>query len=141
MRRRQSCERYRRLRDPACRPGPPPPNADRSSHGRAAVAYIIRCYMLAGLLDLVLAPICLGCDNIILAGDSARLVCRKCRANLKALPSPSCKRCGAPVLATGRTVGVSCPECAEWPAIITRARAACLLHPPGDRLVHQLKYR
>ena len=34
-----------------------------------------------------------------------------------------------------------CRECAHWPAAIRAARAACLLKPPADRLVHELKYR
>src|SRR5690606_25429429 len=34
-----------------------------------------------------------------------------------------------------------CRECMDWPAPLRAARSAVLLHPPGDRLVHQLKYR
>lgn len=35
----------------------------------------------------------------------------------------------------------TCPECREWPDVLRLARSACLLEPPADRLVHQLKYR
>jgi competence protein ComFC len=35
----------------------------------------------------------------------------------------------------------TCPECAAWPDALRHARSACLLEPPADRLVHQLKYR
>lgn len=35
----------------------------------------------------------------------------------------------------------TCPECREWPDALRFARSACLLEPPADRLVHQLKYR
>ena len=94
-----------------------------------------------GLTDLILAPICLGCDGIIRAGDTARLVCRQCLTKLRPLPPPSCARCGAPLLATGRSRQESCSECATWPDCIAFARSACLLHPPADRIVHQLKYR
>ena len=53
-----------------------------------------------------------------------------------------CTRCGAPRLQTGRAVDVaSCPECVEWPTEIIWARCAFLMHPPADRIVHQIKYR
>jgi ComF family protein len=94
-----------------------------------------------GFADLVLAPVCLGCDGVIRAGDDARLICRQCRTRLRALPPPCCTRCGAPILATGRSRADTCPECVAWPQHIRHARSACLLYPPGDRLVHQLKYR
>jgi ComF family protein len=32
-------------------------------------------------------------------------------------------------------------ECGAWPPDLRVARSACLLHPPADVLVHQLKYR
>lgn len=98
--------------------------------------------MFAALLDLLLPPVCLGCDGLIAPGDDARLVCRRCRARLRAPPHPQCRRCGAPLLSTGRTPPAwSCPECAGWPEVLACARSACLLEPPADRLVHQLKYR
>ena len=96
---------------------------------------------LASLLDLVFAPVCLGCAGPIAPGDSARLVCRRCRSRTRPVPAPLCERCGAPRLRTGREVGPRCGECAEWPASLRAARSACLMQPPADRLVHQLKYR
>jgi ComF family protein len=51
-------------------------------------------------------------------------------------------RCGAPLRSTGRAPQLyGCPECVTWPETLALARAACLLQPPADRLVHQLKYR
>ena len=97
--------------------------------------------LLAALLDVVLAPVCLGCDGAIRPGDPARLVCRRCRTRLQPIPAPSCMRCGAPLRTTGRGRGPDCPECAEWPLELVAARAVCTLAPPADRLVHQLKYR
>ena len=98
--------------------------------------------MLSALLDLVFAPVCLGCDSCIAPGDSARLVCRRCRTRLRTPPPPCCARCGAPLRATGRRPQLyGCPDCAPWPESLSLARAACLLQPPADRLVHQLKYR
>lgn len=60
---------------------------------------------------------------------------------MKSLPAPHCPRCGAPRLRTGRAQQPLCRECASWPAAIRVARSAVLLHPPADRIVHQLKYR
>lgn len=97
--------------------------------------------LLPALLDLVFAPVCLGCDAAILAADAQRLVCGRCRARLRRPPLPGCPRCGAPLLRTGRLPADTCPECQDWPPELTRARAAFVLQPPADRLVHQLKYR
>ncbi len=94
------------------------------------------------LLDLVFSPICLACDGPISPGDPARLVCRRCRARLPVPPSPMCPRCGAPRLQTGRAEpALACRECEGWPPALRAARSACLLLPPADRIVHQLKYR
>jgi ComF family protein len=98
--------------------------------------------MLHGLLDFILPPVCLACDKLIASGDSKRLICRRCRARLRPSPPPLCARCGAPRLITGRVVDpASCEECARWPAELCFARSAFLMHPPADRIVHQLKYR
>lgn len=94
----------------------------------------------AALADLLLPPVCLGCDGAIHTADEARLVCRRCRARLRAIPVPACERCGATRLVTGRSHDEACPECAAWPRELTLARSACLLLPPANRLVHQLKY-
>ena len=98
--------------------------------------------LMNALLDLVLAPVCLGCDGLIAPGDPARLVCRRCRSRLRRPPAPLCPRCGAP-LSDGRRDRLSstCPECSEWPDALRFARSACLMEPPADRLVHELKYR
>ncbi|HEX7049626.1 MAG TPA: ComF family protein [Longimicrobiales bacterium] len=96
--------------------------------------------LLSALLDLVFAPVCLGCDGAIAPADSVRLVCRRCRSLLRALPEPACARCGAPRLRTGRLPEPTCGECRDWPPSLRAARSACVLHPPGDRLVHRLKY-
>jgi ComF family protein len=98
--------------------------------------------MINALLDLVLAPVCLGCDARISPKDTARLVCRRCRSRLRAPPEPACPRCGAPRRLTGRGEDTfTCAECIAWPDALRLARSACLLEPPADRLVHQLKYR
>jgi ComF family protein len=95
--------------------------------------------VLDGLLDLVFAPRCLGCDGP--AGTGRVLVCGRCRSRLVPPPPPLCPRCGFPRLRTGRLPGSTCQECQEWPAALRAARSACLLRAPADALVHQLKYR
>lgn len=97
--------------------------------------------MLSTILDLIYAPICLGCRGAILPGDGVRLICRRCRARIRPIPEPACARCGAPILRTGRLLEPTCGECRHWPPSLRAARSAALLHPPADRLVHQLKYR
>jgi ComF family protein len=98
--------------------------------------------MLEGLIDLILPPVCLACDGLIATGDTKRLVCRRCHSLLRPAPPPLCSRCGAPRLRTGREIEPdSCDECASWPAELCSARSAFLMHPPADRIVHQLKYR
>lgn len=97
--------------------------------------------IISTILDLVYAPICLGCRGAILPGDAVRLVCRLCRSRIRPIPEPACARCGAPLLRTGRLPEPTCSECRHWPPYLRAARSAALLHPPADRLVHQLKYR
>ncbi len=97
---------------------------------------------MRNLFDLLLPPVCLACDGLIASGDSVRLVCRRCRTRLRAAPPPTCERCGAPRLRTGRVQNEpGCQECSAWPAQLRKARSAYLMHPPGDRIVHQIKYR
>lgn len=95
--------------------------------------------LLRGLLTLVFAPRCLGCDGA--TGDPRALVCGRCRSRLLPPPLPLCGRCGMPLLRTGRDPAHSCQECGEWPVGLRAARSACLLQDPAAALVHQLKYR
>jgi ComF family protein len=98
--------------------------------------------VVQNLLDLVFAPVCLGCEGLIAPGDTVRLVCRRCQTRLRPPPSPRCERCGAPLRMTGRSgTGHGCAECQEWPEYLRCARSAFLLEPPADRLVHHFKYR
>src|SRR5690625_1763665 len=93
------------------------------------------------LLDLVFAPICLGCRGPIHHTANVRLICRECRLRLRPIPEPRCTRCDAPLLRTGRLPEPNCSECRTWPPSLRAARSAHLLAPPADQLVYQLKYR
>ena len=92
-----------------------------------------------------------------------RHLCPGCAARVRKPSHPLCPRCEAP-LSTGSAVGGSsagtsaaasagasagasggaapttCPECEAWPEVVRSARAAALLLPPADELVHALKY-
>lgn len=94
---------------------------------------------LRQLLDFLFPPVCLGCRGSIALGDPSRLVCRRCRARLRALPWPRCPRCDFP-RGTGAAEAPVCNECADWPPLLRCARSAVVLEPPADRLVHALKY-
>ncbi len=93
----------------------------------------------AGLLDLLLPRACLGCGERIPPEDPSRKVCARCRALLRAPPPPRCFRCDLP-LGTGHPEGEACPECVEWPESLVTARAAYVMEPPADALIHALKY-
>lgn len=96
--------------------------------------------LLAAVADLVLSPVCLGCDRSVLPGPERPLVCGRCRVRLRPPPAPRCGRCSAPLQLTGRAVEPTCPDCREWDAALEWAESACLLRAPADQLVYRLKY-
>jgi ComF family protein len=50
-----------------------------------------------GALDLVFAPVCVGCHRPIPTEEKDRIVCRVCWARCRPLPSPRCPRCWGPI--------------------------------------------
>ena len=93
------------------------------------------------------------------AAGERRHLCPGCAARVRKPSHPLCPRCEAPLSAgsgaggssagtpAGTPAGASagaapttCPECEAWPEVIRSARAAALLLPPADELVHALKY-
>lgn len=93
---------------------------------------------VSGVLNFLLPPACAACGGDAGAESHSAPVCLQCRLSLPPVPHPLCGRCGAPV-GTGRAP--SCLECAEWPDLLSGARAACLLESPARELVHALKYQ
>lgn len=91
------------------------------------------------LLQLLLPGACLGCGDRIPPEEVPGLVCFRCRTLLKGLPAPGCPRCQMP-LGTGHPPGEECLECEGWPPAMAWARAAVVLEPPADALVHAFKY-
>jgi ComF family protein len=117
------------------------------------------------LLDveaLLLPSACLGCARALRAVDEEQALCTACRAQLRPIAPPVCRRCGQPRDPWDRTVerggvagGVSggatgeraaraqgdCAFCRRWPeALAWAASAVWLDHGPARRLVHALKY-
>jgi ComF family protein len=91
------------------------------------------------LLDLFLPRGCLGCGDRISPEEEESLVCGRCRTLLRCPPAPRCPRCDVP-FGTGRPREALCLECESWPEILRSARAAVVMEPPADALVHALKY-
>lgn len=91
------------------------------------------------LLDLLLPRACLGCRDRIPPEEGQSLVCARCRTLLRPPPFPRCPRCDLPV-GTGGPRGDACLECQDWPPELVSARAAVVMEPPADALVHALKY-
>lgn len=94
-----------------------------------------------GALDLVFAPVCLGCRAPVSPELEERRVCRACWARSRAIPSPRCDRCWSPlrlVLPGGPTI--RCALCEELPPYLRAVRSAFLLDGPPRELVHGLKY-
>lgn len=67
------------------------------------------------------------------------MVCAPCLARLRRPRLPGCPRCAHP-LGTGAVAGSDCLACRAWPDVLLSARAAVVLEPPADALVHALKY-
>lgn len=96
--------------------------------------------LLQGALDLVFAPVCVGCRELIPTTESERLVCRTCWARARPIPAPRCLRCWDPV-SLGRPEGSPCPRCEELPPALRVVRSAFVMAEPVRELVHALKFR
>ena len=98
---------------------------------------------LVDLLHFLLPARCLGCASPLAMdpprASSLSLVCPACVTALREPPWPRCPRCHFP-RGTGRGPDVACLECGTWRTPLTGARAAVVLEPPADALVHALMY-
>jgi ComF family protein len=83
------------------------------------------------LEDIVFPPLCGGC------GRRGAWLCVRCRAELRSLPEPNCRRCGR---VAERPVA-TCPACARWPVWIGSIRGAYLFDGPLRASIHRFKYR
>lgn len=97
--------------------------------------------LVGGLLDLVFAPVCIGCRDPIPTSATERLVCRLCWARIRAIPGPSCERCWTPAVDGSAVDGRGCRECESVPPSVRVVRSAFVFDGTARALVHALKYR
>lgn len=90
-----------------------------------------------GALDLVFAPVCVGCDKPLPPDAPERVVCGVCWARCRRLPHPRCGRCAAPLPEPGPV----CRDCRPWPASLRAVRSPFAMGDVPRALVHALKYR
>jgi len=98
-------------------------------HARPAIERAV-----AALADLFLPIACAACGRALDHGEPG-IVCGRCWARIRLLPSPRCQRCGHP------GGGRECRWCASLPAYVRCVRSVCWATvDTGHRIVHALKY-
>lgn len=94
-----------------------------------------------GLLDLVFAPVCLGCGAPISTRAADRRICSACWSRLRPLPLPRCERCWEPrPTRVAGLPGGPCPLCDQLPPSLRAVRSAFVHGEPLRTLLHALKY-
>lgn len=86
--------------------------------------------MLTAFLDIVLPPRCGGCGRV------GAWLCQACRARIRYLQEPLCRRCGAEV----ETVRSEC-GCRTRLRTLSRLRSAVAYEGPIELAIQRLKYR
>jgi ComF family protein len=81
------------------------------------------------MLDLLLPPRCGGCRRV------GAWLCAPCRAKIRRLEEPLCRRCGAEVPSPRSDCGCR----ARLPSL-TRLRSAVAYEGPAERAIHRFKY-
>ncbi len=91
-----------------------------------------------GVLDLLLPPQCLTCDQPV--GEAGQL-CAACFRRTGFITAPFCERCAKPVVHAGQLSPESlCADCLAAPPAWRRARAALRYDEQARRLVLPLKH-
>jgi ComF family protein len=88
------------------------------------------------LLDAILPPLCLGCNEII---ASSGALCAECWPRFSFIAAPHCDRCGVP-FADDLGSGAHCTECLTRPPRFRRARAVLIYDDKSRRVVLPLKH-
>jgi len=87
------------------------------------------------LLDAVLPPLCLGCNEITTVPGA---LCATCWQSFSFIAPPQCARCGAPF---ARDIGQAlCVDCLVRPPRFRRARSALIYDGRSRRLVLPFKH-
>ncbi len=87
------------------------------------------------LLDALLPPQCLGCDEL-LRGEVA--LCPACWGKIRFIAPPLCEGCGLPFAAAAEA-GSLCGECLRRRRLFERARAAVVYDDGSRRLILAFK--
>ena len=90
-----------------------------------------------GVLDALLPPHCLVCDNRVAEQGT---LCPDCFGGLHLIVEPFCRRCGVPFAHEGQAEDGRCPSCLAAPPPFTRARAAFAFNDAARRLILPLKH-
>lgn len=96
--------------------------------------------MLQRLLDAVLPPLCLGCNEIVAEPGA---LCAACWPAFSFIAVPHCSRCGTPFAEPVGPVehgSVQCGACLRWPPRFRRARAALVYDDESKRVVLPFKH-
>jgi ComF family protein len=88
------------------------------------------------LLDSVLPPLCLGCNEIVAEPGA---LCATCWPGFSFIAAPMCMRCGVP-FAEHIGDGAQCGACLRRPPRYLRARAALVYDDRSKRLVLPFKH-
>jgi ComF family protein len=90
------------------------------------------------LLDVLLPPHCVACDQLV---DVQGRLCADCFRQTGFITEPFCARCGVPFgsAALGGADSL-CPGCRRGPPVFHRARAALRYDAQGRRLILPLKH-
>jgi ComF family protein len=88
------------------------------------------------LLDMVLPPLCLGCNEIVATPGT---LCAACWPTYSFIAAPCCARCGTP-FAEELGDGAHCGTCLKRPPLFRRARAALVYDDRSRRIVLPLKH-
>jgi len=92
--------------------------------------------MLLRLLDSVLPPLCLGCNEIVAEPGA---LCAACWPTFSFIAAPHCCRCGTP-FAEHIGDGAACGACLRRPPRYRKARAALVYDDESRRLVLPFKH-
>ena len=88
------------------------------------------------LVDAVLPPLCLGCNEIVATPGA---LCAECWSGFSFIAPPQCRRCGVPF---AREIGpeAQCADCLGHPPRFRSARAALVYDERSRRIVLPFKH-
>jgi len=89
------------------------------------------------VLDLLLPPQCLLCEQVV---DAPGQFCLECFREVSFISAPFCPRCAVPLAYANQAINGVCPRCAVSPPVWGRARAALRYDAQSKRLILPFKH-